>query len=52
MFIQKTASFLHAGVQVVPLPSPASLLVGWEVVTDSNAHIVLKSILTDTFDKL
>ena len=49
---RKQQAFLHAGVQVVPLPSPAPLLVGWEVVTDSNTHIVLESIFTVTFAKL
>ena len=49
---RKQQVFLHAGVQVAPLPPPAPPLAGWEVATDSNVDAVPESIYTVTSGKI
>ena len=41
---RKQESLRHSGVQVTPLPPPAPLLAGWEVVTDSNVDTISANI--------
>ena len=41
---RKQQSLQQSGIQVAPLPPPASPLAGWEVITDSNVNTVSVNI--------